>query len=733
MLQRVARWCYHRRWLTLVIWVIALVGAQFAASSAGGDYASDFSLPGADSQKAFDLLNDRYPQASGDTAQIVYKADDGAMSPDVRSAMQGLFTEIERLPHVQEVVSPYLPDTSTQISKDRAIAFADIRFDVRASKVPKDVVDRIEDLGDKVARPGLQIEYGGPVIENAQFGPPGQSTGVALIAAMIILLIAFGSLLAMGLPVMTALFGIGIGLALVLVFANFLSVPDFTTETAAMVGLGVGIDYALFIVTRYRQSLREGLEPEGAVMRAMSTAGRAVLFAGTVVVISFLGMLLMGFTFLQGLAIGGAAVVFVTMLASLTLLPAVLGFTGRNIDRLHIPVFGKKDTTTGGFWYRWSRMIQRRPVVTGLAGLVVVLVLAIPLFSIRLGAADAGNEPEHLTTHRAYQLLSEGFGPGFNGPLLLAAEVRGPQNMAALQQLDQALASTEDVAAASPVIPNPKGDTAIITVYPGSAPRDEATDRLVHRLRDDVIPQATSASGTTVYVGGYTAVSVDFSATIGRRMPVMIAVVIALAFLLLMVVFRSVVVPLKAAIMNLLSIGASYGVLVAVFQWGWGQSLFGLQHTGPIESWVPMVMFTILFGLSMDYEIFLLSRIREDYVRTRDNAGSVANGVATTGRLITAAALVMIAVFLSFVVGFDLRQVKEIGLGLAVAILVDATLIRMVLVPSVMELLGDVNWWMPGWLRKALPTVRVEGRIATERPAERVPSQPRRVSGERRG
>lgn len=722
MLQRVARWCYHRRWLTLVVWIVALVAAQFAASSAGGDYASDFSLPGAESQKAFDLLDDRFRQVSGDTAQLVFKDAQGVTDPAVRTRMQGLFSEVARVPHVEGIVDPYSPQGARQISPDGHIAFAEIRFDVKATKVPKESVERIEDLGDRVDGPGLQIEYGGPVIEQAQSELPGQSTGVALIAAMIILLIAFGSLLAMGLPIITALFGIGIGLALVLLFANFLSVPNFATETAAMIGLGVGIDYALFIVTRYRQGLREGLEPEGAVMRAMATAGRAVLFAGTVVVISFLGMLLMGFTFLQGLSIGGAAVVFVTMLGSLTLLPAMLGFTGRNIDRLHIPVLGKKDTTIGGFWYRWSRMIQRRPVVTGLAGLVIVLVLAIPLFSIRLGAADAGNEPAHLTTHRAYELLSEGFGPGFNGPLLLAAEIRGPKDVETLQRLDRTLASAENVAAVSPVVPNPKGDAAIITVYPGSAPRDAATDRLLHRLRDAVIPRATADSGTTVYVGGFTAVSVDLAAAVGHRMPVMIAVVIALAFLLLLVVFRSVVVPIKAAVMNLLSIGASYGVLVAVLQWGWGQSLFGLQHTGPIESWVPMVMFTILFGLSMDYEIFLLSRIREDYVQTGDNARSVANGVATTGRLITAAALVMIAVFLSFVVGFDIRQVKEIGLGLAVAILVDASLIRMVLVPSVMELLGNVNWWMPRWLRKALPTVGVEGRVPAERPVERVPS-----------
>jgi RND superfamily putative drug exporter len=393
---------------------------------------------------------------------------------------------------------------------------------------------------------------------------------------------------------------------------------------------------------------------------------------------------------------------------------------GRNIEKLHIPFVGKKDTTNAGFWFRWSRMVQRRPAITGLVGLVLVLALAAPLLSIRLGSADAGNEPTSLTTKRAYDLLSEGFGPGFNGPLLLAAEVRGPQDLAALQRLDRRLSGMNGIALVTPVVPNPQGDAAIITVYPTTSPQDVATSDLVERLRSDVIPAATASTGTVVHVGGLTAIFTDFASTIGRRMPIMIAVVIVLAFILLMMVFRSVVVPLKAAVMNLLSIGAAYGVIVAVFQWGWGRSLFGIGETGPVESWIPMMMFVILFGLSMDYEIFLLSRIREEYLRTGDNRNAVATGVATTGRLITAAALIMIAVFLSFVVGFDLRQIKEIGLGLAVAIFVDATLIRMVLVPSIMELLGDVNWWMPAWLGRLLPKGRAqptEGPVGSLQPA----------------
>ena len=718
MLGRVARWCYTHRWRTLVIWIVALVAAGFLGSKLGGDYASDFSLPGAESQKAFDLLKDRFPQRSGDTSQIVFKADAGVAS--VKPRMGALFAAIEELRHVESVSSPYSPQGARQVAPGGKIAFADIQFDVRANHVPNAVSDQIVALGKRADGPGLQVDFGGQVIENAEQQPPGQSTLAGLLAAIVILLIAFGSVLAMGLPIMTALFGIGIGSSIILLLANFIAVPDFTTEVAAMIGLGVGIDYSLFIVTRYRRGLREGLDPEAAVLRSMATAGRAVLFAGIVVVISLLGALLMGLAFLQGIAIGGAAVVFTMMLTALTLLPAVLGFVGRNIEKLHIPFVGKKDTTTAGFWFRWSRMVQRRPAITGAIGLVLVLALATPLLSIRLGAADAGNEPESLTTRRAYDLLSEGFGPGFNGPLLLAAQVGGPKDLATLQRLDHQLSGLKGVALVTPVVPSPKGDAAVITVYPTTSPQDVATDDLVHRLRSDVIPAATASTGTVVHVGGLTAIFTDFSSTIGRRMPIMIAVVIALAFLLLMMVFRSVVVPLKAAVMNLLSIGAAYGVIVAVFQWGWGRSLFGIGETGPVEAWIPMMMFVILFGLSMDYEIFLLARIREEYLRTGDNREAVATGVATTGRLITAAALIMIAVFLSFVVGFDLRQIKEIGLGLAVAIFVDATLIRMVLVPSVMELLGDVNWWMPTWLGRLLPKGRAqptEGRVGSLQPA----------------
>jgi len=712
MLERLARWCYRHRWRVVTLWVVALISSIALVNVAGGEYTADFSLPGSESQEALDLLEERFPARSGDTATIAFRAEGGVNDPAIRTSMEGLFAQIGELPHVVAVVSPYSEEGARQVSPEGAIAFADVQFDLGTGEIPLEVIQRLIELGEEAASPGLQIEFGGPPIAQAQFEPPGGAESVGFLAAIIILLITFGSLLAMFLPLVTAGVGIGIGLSLILLMANFLNVPNFTPQVASMIGIGVGIDYALFIVTRYRQHLHEGMDPEGSIAVALSTSGRAVVFAGVIVVISFLGILLMGFPFIEGVAVGGASAVLVTMLASITLLPALIGFVGRNIDRFHIPRLRRVETTGDrSFWFRWSRIIQRRPWTTGIAGLAVLVVLTIPLFSIRLGLADAGNDPEELTTRRAYDLLSQGFGPGFNGPFLLVAEVDGPDDLATLERVATVVQGSEGVAFVSPPIPNdPAGPTAaILSVVPATSPQAVETERLVRRLREEILPAATHGTGVHVLVGGFTAAGVDFTILSGERLPLLIGAVIAVAFLLLLLVFRSIVVPLKAAIMNILSIGAAYGVIVAVFQWGWLGGVVGIGKPGPFEAWAPMMLFTILFGLSMDYEIFLLSRIREHYVRTRDNALSVANGVATTGRVITAAAAIMIAVFMSFVLGFDIRQIKLIGLGLAVAVLVDATIVRMVLVPATMELLGDANWWLPRWLARILPKVRVEG------------------------
>ncbi|MGZ4142291.1 MAG: MMPL family transporter [Actinomycetota bacterium] len=721
MIERIARWTHEHRWLTLAIWIVALFTFLILGNTIKGPYQRNFSLPGAESQQAFDLLKARFPAHAGGTVDIVFKADDGVTSPGIRNRMDNVFSQIGTMPHIDAVVSPYSTQGARQISPDGKIAFAEVEFGVQAIDVPKAEANQLIDLARSVESPGLQVEFAGDVILFTQQQQPGSAEAVGLVAAILILLITFGSLLAMVLPLMSALFGIAIGLSLVLIFANIISVPEFTPQIAAMIGIGVGVDYALFIVTRYRQGLHDDLDPEAATLKAMVTAGRAVVFAGTVVVISLLGILLMGFQFVQGIAVGGAAAVFVTMLASITLLPAMLGFVGGNIDKLKVPFFRtSRAAGQAGFWYRWSRFIQRRPWVAGLTGLGLVILLAIPFFSMRLGSADSGNDPKSLTTRRSYDLLSEGFGPGFNGPLILAAKIDSPDALATLNKLDEALRTTPGIAEAPPVVPNQKGDAAIITVYPTTSPQDAATSDLVHRLRAHIIPGVIDGSNMKVYVGGLTAIFVDFAGKIAERLPILIAVVIALSFLLLMAVFRSVLVPLKAAIMNLLSIGASYGVIVAVFQWGWARQVVGVDKTGPIESWIPMMMFTILFGLSMDYEIFLLSRVREEYMRTRDNAASVADGVAKTGRVITAAAAIMIVVFLTFVVGFDIRQVKEIGLGLAVAVLVDVTLVRMVLVPATMELLGDANWWLPKWLERAIPRFSIDREFQELLDSERI-------------
>jgi putative drug exporter of the RND superfamily len=714
MLERIARWSYRRRWWMLIIWIVALVSAIGLQGVAGGDYSQDFSLPGADSQRAFDLLEKSFPQVAGDTAEIVFKAEQGVDDPAVRSSMNQLFSEIREMDRVVGTDSPYSQQGARQISPDGTIAFATVHFSVVEDQaVPPEIGQQITELAADVNVEGLTVAPGGSVIQFSEFEEPGGAEGIGILFALVILLITFGSVIAAGLPIGTALFGIGIGLSLVLLFANFLSVPDFTPQLASMIGIGVGIDYALFIVTRFRQQLHHGLDSEQATMVAITTSGKAVLFAGTTVVISLLGILLMGFEFVEGLAIGGAATVAVTMIASITLLPALLGFVGRGVDRWRLPWFRQDESKfEQTLAYRWSRVIQRNPWPAALAGLLVLVLLSIPLFSIRLGFADASSGATDRSSRRAYDLLSEGFGPGFNGPLLLATEVDSPDDVEALQAVGETLAETDGVAAVTPPQVSPGEDAAVMTAFPTTSPQDEATTDLVARIREQVIPAASDDGASPIYVGGLTAATQDFAEANADRLPILVSVVIGLSFILLVVVFRSIVVPLKAAIMNLLSIAAAYGAVVAIFQWGWLKEVVGIETSGPIEAWVPMMLFTILFGLSMDYEIFLLSRIREEYVRTHNNEIAVANGLAATARVITAAAAIMVTLFLVFVFGFEERAIKLFAVGLAVAIFVDATVVRMVLVPATMELLGDANWWLPRGLGRILPKIDIESEEA---------------------
>jgi putative drug exporter of the RND superfamily len=708
VLVRLSEWCYTRRWRVLLIWVAALVASIVLAGRFAGDHFADYSSPGSDSKRAFDLLTERFPERSGDTIDVVWRVDSGrATDPAVRASIEQVVTGAQDVEHVEGAVTPWSEEGARQVSADGRVAYASLLLDVPADRMEPQPVLEVMQLVEQANRPGLQVEAGGGAVVNAEVGEVG-SEGIGLVAAALILLLTFGSLLAMGLPILTAIFGLAIASSLTSLLLNVVDVPDWAPSVAAMIGIGVGIDYALFIITRYRTGLQDGMDPHRANLVAMATAGRAVIFAGCTVVVSLLGMLLMGLSYTPGVAYAAAISVLVVMAASVTLLPAILGFTGRHIDRFKVP-FVKTATgsaTQRGFWWRWSRVIQRRPWPAAVAGLVALLALTAPVLDIRFGFPDAANSPDSLTSRRAYDLLSEGFGPGFNGPLFVAVD--GSAEGAA--RLADALRADPGVASVTPPVPNPAGDAAQLIVFPTTSPQDVATEDLIDRLREDVVPPVERATGIEALIGGITASGLDSSRFTAQRLPLFIGGVVVLSFLLLLVVFRSVLVALKAALMNLLSIGAAYGVMALAVQGGWFGSLLGIEEPTPVPAFIPMMMFAILFGLSMDYEVFLLSRVREEYDKTHDNGLAVADGLAATARVITAAAAIMVTVFLVFVFS-DQVFLKMIGLGLATAIFVDATVVRMVLVPATMELLGDANWWLPGWLDRLLPQVHVEGHV----------------------
>src|SRR4051794_24630525 len=715
MLERLARSCFRHRRRVVAIWVVAFIGMAILGRAAAGDYSANFNTPGSESKAALDLLNQKFPERSGDTISVIFKADRGVNDAATRTQVGSLLTTLKAHPHVVGVISPYDPAGAGNVSRDGSIAFASLQLDVQGPSFPATEGKELIKEAKAASGNGVRFELGGQAIGNAELVQGGGAEGIGILVAMIILLVSFGSVVAAGLPILTAIMGIGIGLAILELLANVFNVANFSPIVAAMIGIGVGIDYALFIVTRYRAGLQEGFDPEHATVSAISTAGRAVIFAGTTVVISVMGILLMGLPFLQGVAYGPAGAVLVAMLASVTLLPAMLGFAGRSIDKLRLPLVGRQQKHhREGFWFRWSRLVQRRPWPAMLISALVIIVLGIPAFSMHLGFPGDQTQPTSKTSRRAYDLFTQGFGPGFSAPLVLAVDMSAGRNPSALTALEGRLRTEPGVAAVIPAQVNTAGDAAIMLVFPTTDGQSVATENLVHRMRDSVIPQTIAGSGLKVDVGGPNAGFIDGSAAISRRLPIFIGVVMFLSFVLLMAVFRSVLVALKAAVMNLVSIAAAYGVLVAVAQWGWLKALFGINATAPIANFVPMMMFAILFGLSMDYEVFLLSRIREEYTKTGDNGLAVADGLAATARVITAAAAIMIFVFLSFVATPELI-IKQIGLGLAAAILIDAPLIRMVLVPATMELLGARNWWLPPWLDKALPEVRFE---APEAPAE---------------
>jgi RND superfamily putative drug exporter len=761
---KLARWSTTHRKYVVIGWILLLIGVNMLAQSAGTSYSNNFTLPNSDAQRASDLLEHSFPAQAGDRDTIVYKVSSGTVhDPAVQARMSATFAQVAKLPHVAAVISPYAGASAGKaISANGQIAFATVVFDEKANNLPKEAAERVVNTARAAGQPGLQVELGGQAIESTEQAGFGLSTAVGLLAAIVVLLLTFGSLTAMGLPIVTALFGLGTGLGAIALFTHVVDTPDFSSELAAMIGLGVGIDYALFILTRFREAYRTPGPTFGdareSVVQAMDTAGRAVLFAGTTVVIALLGMMLLGVDFLYGVAISASIGVLLVMLASLTLLPALLTIAGARVarpsrrkrareareaqDSAVAETASPTQGTTGAqaltgagaagatlqaghTWLRWSAFVQRRPWTIAISSTLVMLLIAAPAMALRLGSSDASNDPANQTTHRAYELLAQGFGEGFNGPLLVVAKVPNPSHEAAKQgaivssppgggsasveQLRTAIAAAPGVASVAPAKLNPSGEVATITVYPHSSPQAYATTQLVSRLRDDVIPPVKAHTGMAVYVGGVTAGAVDFAAVLGHKLPLFIGVVVLLSALLLMIVFRSLVIPLQAAIMNLLSISAALGVIVMIFQWGWLGSLFGVEQ-GPIESFIPVMLFAIVFGLSMDYEVFLISRMHERWAHTREHSRSVAEGLALTGRVVTAAAAIMVCVFLSFMLGEN-RVIKEFGLSLASAVFLDALVVRCLLLPAVLHLVGERTWHIPAWLDRILPRLNIEGTV----------------------
>ena len=700
----------------MTVWLVALVGVVGLAAVVGGTTADNFNVPGTESQRAFNLLKERFPTRAGDSFQIVFNSDRGLEDPAVKAQVEDALDRFAALDHVTEIESPYAAPSNIAQRGEQAgnIGFATAQLDRRASTLPTSWGDEVLEARTQANSGDLQVELGGAAIQFAVREPPGGTAElIGLGAAVVILLLTFGSVIAMGLPILTALFGLGIGLSTLALVENFVDVVEVAPAIAVMIGIGVGIDYALFIVTRYRSGLHAGLSVEDAIAVAVTTAGHAVIFAGFTVVISLGGLFFVGLALVNGIAIAAMLTVAFAVLTSITLLPAVLGAIGHRIDRWRVPGMNRDESAhRETIWFRWSRVLQRRPWPPAIAAFVLLIVLAIPALSLRLGSQDAGTDPPSQTTRQAYDLLAEGFGSGFNGPFLVAASLSDSGELPAVEALHERLASTPGVAGVGPVVPNTDADgntdAAVITLFPSTSPQSVETEDLLNRLRDKVIPQSIQGTGVEVDIGGPTAVFVDLGKVLGDRLPIFMGGVLLLSFILLLCAFRSVVVPAKAVLMNLLSIGASFGIVVAVFQWGWFNEVIGLDKTIPIPSFAPMMLFAVVFGLSMDYEVFLLSRVHEEYLRTGDNSLAVADGLASTARVITAAAAIMIAVFGAFLLDPD-PILKLFGLGLASAIFIDATIVRVILVPATMELLGDFNWWIPRWLDRIVPHISIEG------------------------
>ncbi|TQS43237.1 MMPL family transporter [Cryptosporangium phraense] len=720
-----ARWCYQHRIVVVVLWVVGLLGLGAAGTAAGNAYNDSFALPGTESTKALDLLQKAFPDAAGESDTIVWHAKSGSVKDaDVTDRINGMLKAVSNAPSVASVTSPYTPEGAAQISKDGTIAYATVTFTGQLDDLNLDDVDKVIQTAEKARTDGLDVELGGNAIQQVNQAPPGSSEAYGIAAAAVILLIAFGSLLAMVIPLITAVLALAVGTSSIILLSHVMTIGTIAPTVAALIGLGVGIDYALFVVTRHRNGLMAGLSVEESAVRALNTSGRAVVFAGITVCIALLGMLVLGLTFLTGIGVAASVVVLFSVASAITLLPALLGFFGTRVlsrrERKRLAAEGPYEAHTRGFWARWAGIVQRRPRMLAGIAILLIAVLSIPTLSLRLGSSDQGNDPADSTTRKAYDLLADGFGPGSNGPLQLVAELKSPGDTAALNELVQRVQDEKGVAAVVALPTPPGADLGIVQVIPTTSPQSEETSNLIKHLREDVVPDVEQGNTIQVYVGGSTAIFDDFADVLTGKLPLFLGVIIALGFLLLMVAFRSLLVPLTAAIMNVLAAAASFGVIVAVFQWGWGADALNIGAAGPVEAFLPVMMLAILFGLSMDYQVFLVSRMHEEWVHTGDNRRAVTVGQASTGRVITAAATIMIFVFGAFIFEGQ-RVIAEFGIGLSSAVFIDAFILRTLLVPALMHWFGAGNWWIPKWLDRWLPHLTVEPAdepVQPERPEE---------------
>jgi putative drug exporter of the RND superfamily len=722
LMANLARWCFRRRNLVLAGWLLALVLFTALSQAVGISYATTYNIPNSPSTRAMSILQHDFPAASGDADQIVVEAKDGSVtSGPVRAAVEAILAKVGRLPRVANVASPYGPYGAGQVSKGGKVAFATVNFHAQAQDLPSGAVEAVIRTAQAAEGPDVKVALTGPAVEDNEPSGSSNSTALGVVLALIVLGFAFGALFAAVTPIVTALVAIGTGFDLTSLLSHVISIVSFAPVLGILIGLGVGVDYALFIVTRHRAGLRAGRSTEDAAVNAANTSGRAVFFAGLTVALALLGQFAIGESFLDGAAVAATVTVLLTMLASLTLLPALLGFLGAKVlsrrERRRMSQSGPKaETLAPGFWYRWSRSVERQSALRAVAGLVVVAVVALPVLSLRLGITDAGTDPASSTTRQAYDMLAEGFGPGFNGSFELVSRLDGPADEAAFERVVVAASHQRGVVAATLPHVSAAGTAAVALLYPSTAPQAAKTAKLLGQPRKHVVPKAEAGSGLDVLIGGNTATQVDFSNAIAHRLPLFIAAVVVLAFLLLMLVFRSLVVPAIASVMNLLSVGAALGVMNAVFSWGWGSSFLGNWGAAPVEVFLPVLVFSVLFGLSMDYEVFLVSRMQEEWLRTGDNRLAVTTGQAATGRVITAAASIMVLVFLSFALD-DSVIIQQFGVGLAAAVIVDAFVVRTVVVPALMHLCGRANWCLPGWLDRRLPTLHIESEPTSPAPS----------------